>query len=181
VQRLGADTPRGKTAWSVVLAGLVVIAVVASLTSGPAASRRLPAAKNFTLSQLGHPGKISLAGLAGHPVIINFFASWCLPCKRETPLLASYYRQAGGKVMIIGVDSNDEAGAAQQFLSRAGVRYPVASDPFPASVTTSYGVYGLPQTFFLDSRHRVVKHVLGALSMKQLTAGVALMRATRAG
>jgi cytochrome c biogenesis protein CcmG/thiol:disulfide interchange protein DsbE len=177
VRRLGGHTPRGKAAWAVVAAGLAVIAVVAVASSGSAAPRQpTPQAKNFTLSTLGQPGgKVSLAALAGRPVIVNFFASWCEPCKRETPLLAGFYRQARGSVQIIGIDANDEAGPAERFVRQAGVRYPVAADPYPALVTTSYRVYGLPQTFFLDARHRIVKHVLGALTLAQLKAGVALM------
>ncbi len=106
-------------------------------------------------------------------MIVNFFASWCPPCQHETPLLARFYRDSGGRTMIIGVDANDQPGPARAFVQRSGVAYPVASDPFPAATTTSWGVYGLPQTFFLDSRHRIVKRVLGALTMKDLQAGVA--------
>ncbi len=177
--RLGAASRRGRTAWIVFLAGAVAITVVSVAVRGSAAPHQPPvAARNFTLSALGHPGqRLSLAALAGQPVIVNFFASWCTPCQRETPLLARYYRQEQGRVEIIGIDSNDSAGSARKFLRQAGVTYPVAFDPYPASVTTSYGVYGLPQTFFLNARHQIVKHVLGALTMTQINSGVALMGA----
>ncbi len=152
-----------------------MIAVV-SVTGGGSPRPAPPAAKNFALADLGHPGHVvSLAQFAGRPLIVNFFASWCPPCKRETPLLAKFYSGAKGSVVVIGVDANDEAGPAEQFLRRAGVTYPIAFDPLPASVTTSYGVYGLPQTFFLNGKHRIVKHVFGALTLSQLHSGVALM------
>jgi cytochrome c biogenesis protein CcmG/thiol:disulfide interchange protein DsbE len=177
LRRLRGASRSSKIACVVFVAGAAAITVVSVTVSGSAAPHQPPAAaRNFTLGALGHPGsKISLAGLAGKPVMVNFFASWCPPCKRETPLLARFYRQAGGRVEIIGIDANDSAAAAQKFLRQAGVTYPVAFDPYPASVTTSYGVYGLPQTFFLNARHQIVKHVLGALTMKQISSGLALM------
>ena len=65
--------------------------------------------------------------------------------------------------------------AARPTVRRAGVGYPVGFDPFPARTTTSYGVYALPQTFFLNAQHRIVSHVLGPVTMTELTRGVALM------
>jgi cytochrome c biogenesis protein CcmG, thiol:disulfide interchange protein DsbE len=159
---------------------LLAIVVITVATAGSKATppRTPPAAKVFTVSLLGHPGQhISLAALAGRPLIINFFASWCTPCKHETPLLARFYRDSGGRTLIIGIDANDEAGPAEKFVQSAGVGYPVGSDPFPAPVTTSYGVFALPQTFFLNAKHRIVKHVIGAVTLAELKAGVAVMDA----
>jgi thiol-disulfide isomerase/thioredoxin len=157
---------------------ILVIALVALSTSA-AGKPKTPVpqlARSFSLAQVGRPGrKVALASYRGHPVIINFFASWCPPCKRETPMLARFYLARKGRVDVIGVDANDEGGPALRFLRAAGVRYPVAFDPYPASTTTSYGVLGLPQTFFLNAQHRVVKHVIGQMSMAELNAGVALM------
>lgn len=179
-RRLRGASPAIKMASAAAAVALVValVAAVVSLagSSSQAAPRALPAARNFTLQALGQPGKkIALADYAGKPVIVNFFASWCQPCQRETPLLARYYRDSGGRVVIIGVDTNDQASAALSFVRKAGVTYPVVSDPYPAATTTSWGVYGLPQTFFLNSRHRIVKRVIGGVTMKDLTAGVATM------
>jgi cytochrome c biogenesis protein CcmG, thiol:disulfide interchange protein DsbE len=162
-------------------AALLAVVAIAAGTLGTKAAppRTAPLAKPFTLSLLGRPGQhVSLAGFAGKPLIINFFASWCAPCKRETPLLARFYREHGGRTLIIGIDANDQAAAAENFVRAAGVGYLVGSDPFPAPVTTSYGVYALPQTFFLSAQHRIVKHVIGAVTMTELNQGVALMDAS---
>jgi cytochrome c biogenesis protein CcmG, thiol:disulfide interchange protein DsbE len=185
VQRAVTGPLRGMSRQSKIVlasavAALLVIALVAAVAAGSKATsaRVQPVAKTFTLGLLGHAGQhVSLAGYAGRPLIINFFASWCTACKRETPLLAKYYAEHHGRDLIIGIDANDEAGPAQKFVQAAGVTYPVGVDPFPASVTTSYGVYALPQTFFLNARHRIVKHVIGAVTAADLNQGVALMDA----
>jgi cytochrome c biogenesis protein CcmG, thiol:disulfide interchange protein DsbE len=160
-------------------AALVAIVLIGILTApGTTAPPRTPPAKAFTLSLLGHPGQhVSLASFANKPLIINFFASWCTPCQHETPLLARYYAAHGGRTAIVGIDANDEAGPAEKFVQKSGVTYPVGFDPFPAPTTTAYGVYALPQTFFLNARHRIVKHVIGAVTLADLNAGVALMDA----
>jgi cytochrome c biogenesis protein CcmG, thiol:disulfide interchange protein DsbE len=122
---------------------------------------------------------VTLASYAGQPVIINFFASWCVPCQRETPLLAKFYLSMHGQVRVVGIDSHDETAAALGFMRKTGVRYPVGYDAYPGTTTSAYGVDGLPQTFFLNARHRIVLHVLGPLTTKDLTRGVSLMDSVR--
>jgi cytochrome c biogenesis protein CcmG, thiol:disulfide interchange protein DsbE len=157
----------------VVLVGAII--AVDATTHRPSKAAVAPAAPAFTLPSLGHPARqVSLSAYRGHPLIINFFASWCAPCKKETPLLAYYYRASRGKVVIIGVDADDSATAARQFLTANGVAYPVGFETTPA-VADAYGVTGIPQTFFLNGRHRIVKRVFGDVTMKDLNTGVALM------
>jgi thiol-disulfide isomerase/thioredoxin len=162
-------------ATAVVVAAAAV--VIVTLAGGqPKKAAEPPVARSFSLAQLSHPGSVvTLASYAGHPLIINFFASWCAPCQHETPMLARFYASRRGRVTVLGIDSNDQRAAALRFLAKTGVRYPVGFDPYPSATTTSYGVYALPQTFFLNSQHRIVSHILGPLTMKDLVRGVALM------
>jgi thiol-disulfide isomerase/thioredoxin len=110
---------------------------------------------------------------------VNFFASWCGPCQTETPLLARYYASTRGQVAIIGVDADDSAANAMKFLTAKGVGYPVGFESTPA-LSDAYGVseIGIPETFFLDARHRIVKRIVGGVTAKSLNAGVALMDKT---
>lgn len=156
------------------IAVIIAVVVAVTLTTRPSPARPPAAAKPFSLTELGHPGtRISLAGYAGQPVILNFFASWCPPCKRETPLLASFYAGHHGRVAVIGIDNNDGQAAAERFVRAEGVRYPVAVDPMPAATALAYGVLELPQTFFLNARHQIVRHVVGGLTAAELRAWAA--------
>ena len=154
-----------------VAASLVAIALVASGPSGPAPDPPAPA---FSLPVLGQPAqKISLSDYAGKPLIVNLFASWCEPCQQETPLLARFYRTEHARVAIVGLDENDVLGSATSFTRKEGVGYPVAFDP-DAVAASAYGVAALPQTFFLDARHRIVDRVFGAVTQADLNRGIAL-------
>jgi len=128
----------------------------------------------FTLPSLTGGTPVSLDGLGRdrhHPVVLNFFASWCEPCQKETPLLArtaAGEQAKGSTVQFIGVDTADKPSNALPFVEKAGITYPVGVD-FSTQVSSGlYGLYGDPQTFFIDSSGKVVGHVLGALNQEQL-------------
>jgi cytochrome c biogenesis protein CcmG, thiol:disulfide interchange protein DsbE len=155
-------------------ASLVAVALVASGSAAPAGAAPDLAAPAFSLPVLGQSGqKLSLAGYAGRPLIVNFFASWCEPCQKETPLLAKFYRTEHARVAIVGLDENDVPGSAMTFTHKEGVGYPVGFDP-QALAASAYGVVALPQTFFLDARHRIVDRVFGAVTLAALNRGIAL-------
>ena len=164
-------------ATSVVAAAAVALIVVgATVGSGAPAPHNLGRAKNFTLGVLGHPGRqLSLQSMAGRPVIVNFFASWCEPCQKETPLIARFYRTGQQRVAIIGVDVNDSAAKAMAFVRKSGVTYPVAVDPMPMRAAIAYNLPGLPATFFLNARHVIVKRVYGPVTEAELASGARLM------
>jgi thiol-disulfide isomerase/thioredoxin len=168
-----------------ILSALIALCVAGSLTaigligsaSGGTGKPAVTDAATFSLPSLGHSGQqVSLSGYRGQPLIVNFFASWCEPCQRETPLLASFYRTEKGKVALVGLDENDAVGNATTFTQKERVGYPVGFDP-AGTAATAYGVNALPQTFFLNARHQVVDRVFGAVTLADLHKGIALATA----
>jgi thiol-disulfide isomerase/thioredoxin len=154
---------------------IAAVFAVTLATSGTAAPPSYPAAPGFALTALGKPGQqVSLSQYQGKPLIINFWASWCEPCQQETPLLASWYKQQHGHVVLLGLDENDTAANALKFATAKGVSYPIGFDP-TVTVAPAYNVDGLPQTFFLNAEHRIVDHVLGAVTEAELAKGLRLM------
>jgi cytochrome c biogenesis protein CcmG/thiol:disulfide interchange protein DsbE len=180
-QRLGGLGRARLAALAAVAVGVVVIVTLSLIGTGGGAPRHAPPApaKNFSLAMLGHPGqRVSLSSVAGRPVIVNFFASWCTPCQKETPMLARFAKHTS--VAVIGIDVNDPTSSALAFVHKTGVTYPVATESAMGRTVINYNLPGLPATFFLDSRHRIVKRVYGAVSQAELTTGAALI-SERAG
>ena len=89
--------------------------------------------------------------------------------------MARFYRSHRRSVIIVGIDVNDSNSAGLAFARKMGVAYPVASDPAPMAMALSYGVSALPQTFFLNAQHRIVKRLIRAVTLTDLRHGVALM------
>jgi cytochrome c biogenesis protein CcmG/thiol:disulfide interchange protein DsbE len=176
--RLGRLGRAQQVAIAAVLAGITVIVVLSFIgTAGGSPQHTPPApAKNFSLGALGHPGqRISLSSLPGRPVIVNFFASWCAPCQKETPLLARFYRARHASLTVIGIDVNDQTSSALAFVRKSGVTYPVATAAASNAIMIAYNLPGLPATYFLDAHHRIVKRVYGAVTQAELTSGIALI------
>jgi len=175
-QRLRGLGPGRLTALTAVVLGAAAIVILSFAGTGGPQHTADVQAKNFTLAELGNPGRqLSLNSLAGRPVIVNFFASWCVPCRRETPLLARFFRARHGQVHIIGIDVSDTPRSALAFVHRTGVAYPVVTEPSTDPTVIAYDLPGLPDTFFLNSRHQIVKRVYGAVTQAELTAGAALI------
>lgn len=120
----------------------------------------------FTLARVGAPGDVSLSSLRGKAVVLNFWASWCVPCKEEAPLLESAWQRWRSRgVVVLGVDSRDFTGDARRFMRKHGVTYPVVRDG-SGSHADSYGVDGYPETFFLDRDGRLTEHLVGQVSSR---------------
>lgn len=122
----------------------------------------------WTLPDLRHPGaELSLARYRGRPLVLNFWASWCPPCRKEMPALAAVARHLSGRVDFVGVDTNDQRSAALAFAAHTGVAYPLAYDAH-GNVAGTYGVYGLPTTFFISSTGVILGRQVGGMSKPRL-------------
>jgi cytochrome c biogenesis protein CcmG/thiol:disulfide interchange protein DsbE len=122
------------------------------------------AAPDFTLPKLAEAGKLSLASFRGKVVIVNFWASWCVPCKQEARDLEAGYRRWRGKgVVVLGVDSEDYSGDGRSFARRHRLTYPLVHEAGD-SVKQRYGVSGYPESFFVDRSGKVVHYVIGPVT-----------------
>lgn len=116
--------------------------------------------------------KLSLRQLRGRPVILNFWASWCGPCKEEAPRLAASAHAHATEVAFLGVDVQDLTTDARRFLRRFHVRYPSVRDN-GGSTYDGYGLTGVPETYWIDGDGRIVAHYAGAVTREQLEQGIA--------
>jgi cytochrome c biogenesis protein CcmG, thiol:disulfide interchange protein DsbE len=167
---------------SIVL-GVVLLLVVGLTNRGVSASidhaleaGRRPPAPDFELPVLAHGGGIgagatvSLASLAGRPVVLNFWASWCEPCAEEAPLLETLWRRYRGRgVLMLGLNTQDLQDDALGFIREYATTYPTVRDGGDR-VRNRYGLTGLPETFLIDGQGRVALHIAGAVTRpEQLT------------
>jgi cytochrome c biogenesis protein CcmG, thiol:disulfide interchange protein DsbE len=122
-------------------------------------------APNFTLRRINSTGKLDLASLRGKPVVLNFWASWCVPCKGEAAMLEQAWNQYRSKgVVFVGVDYHDVTSDARTFLSHHGVTYPTVQDG-SGMTGDRYGLTGVPETYFIDRQGRLVgSHIIGTIT-----------------
>jgi cytochrome c biogenesis protein CcmG/thiol:disulfide interchange protein DsbE len=120
------------------------------------------AAPSFELPLLDGSGVLTDEDLRGRPVVINFWASWCIPCREEAPLLEETwraYRDQG--VVFLGVNIKDAESDARRFVREFDITYPVVRD-LDQRLTRDFGVKGLPETFFVDHRWTFIGAISGA-------------------
>ena len=137
-----------------------------------------PTAPHFTLEKLDGSGPLTLASLRGKTIVLNFWASWCGPCKDETPLLQQGWKRWRDRdVVFVGVDVKDFRGDARQFLARYDVSYPNVYDG-KGSTVGRYGVTGFPETYFIDASGRVRYRIAGPVAdAAELDAAIRRARA----
>jgi thiol-disulfide isomerase/thioredoxin len=113
-------------------------------------------------------GAVTMASLAGRPIVLNMWSSSCSVCKGEMPAVESVARKSGDAVQFVGVDTIDQKQSALAFLRRYHVTYLQLFDPSEV-VGSGYAIPGLPVTVFVSGRGKVVGEYLGALNAKTLT------------
>ena len=145
-------------------------AVPSFVGGGPAEVGR--PAPDFALPGLSG-GSVALAEFAGRPVVVNFWASWCHPCREEFPLLkAALEKHEADGLEVIGVSYRDIAGDGRAFAADQGADWWLARDP-DLRLAGAYGVNRIPQTFFIDRDGTIVSRVFGITSAKDLEAEIA--------
>jgi cytochrome c biogenesis protein CcmG/thiol:disulfide interchange protein DsbE len=165
------------------VAGLLLAAIVVGF------SRHAPrdiatevgaVAPDFELTTLAGQS-FSSEDLKGTPVIMNFWASWCGPCRQEAPLLEKTFRDVGEQVTVVGVDTTDTMSAARAFVQKFGVTYPIVWDP-DGMILKDLDIHtGLPDTVFIDSNYRLLAARSGRAARFGDRTGIAVLGALDQG
>ena len=116
---------------------------------------------------------LALSGFRGTPLVVNFWASWCVPCKQEAPILNAAARNYEGRVQFVGVDIQDTDSAARTYQADALSPYPVG--PAIKGSYRDWGVTAPPETFFIDRQGLVVSKMVGPVDRHLLEVYVSLL------
>ena len=131
----------------------------------------------FTLADLSGTGSIALERYQGKVIILNFWASWCVPCKEENPALTEVWeRYRGTDVVLLGVVFQDSTDAAREYTARLGNTWPTAVDE-SGQVALSYGVFGPPETYFIGRDGIIAGRHIGPIDVQTLITGIETLRA----
>jgi len=128
----------------------------------------------FRLVPVGGGTPISLESLHGKPAVINFWATWCVPCFQEHGALVASARFLPD-VQFLGIVYEDEEGKTDEFLRERGTSYPSLMDK-DGRTAIAYGVFGVPETFFIDPEGRIVEKFVGPLDRGTILSLVAQAR-----
>ncbi|HVT02869.1 MAG TPA: TlpA disulfide reductase family protein [Thermoanaerobaculia bacterium] len=155
----------------VLIAGLLIIGPMLAIlaanigrdphkVNSPMIGRTAP---TFVLNDVTSGTEVSFDSLRGAPAVVNFWATWCVPCFAEHGVLQQAAQQYGDRVRFVSVVYDDEPGKIRDFLRDNGSSYPTLLDS-AGKTAIAYGVYGVPETFFLDSKGVIVAKFEGPLS-----------------
>lgn len=165
---------RGRRRTLIVTAVIVVAVAAAAAALRPTPSRRAALlgrdAPGFELPNLIE-GQPPVVVPVGQPTVVNFWASWCLPCRKEMPALQAVHRQLGDRVRFVGVDHTDSRADALALARSTGVGYPSGFDP-EGNVAGRYGLGGLPSTVLISADGRVEAVHLGPFTADGLRAAL---------
>jgi len=152
------------------IVGLLVFGLVSKGSSGVAIGDPVP---DGPLPRLEGGGTESLADYRGRWVLVNFWASWCIPCREEAPALERFQRQHGGpKFTVLGIDSRDLSSDGRGFVREYGLSYPQLRDG-DGDAAQDYGTTGVPENFLVDPAGKVRLLVRGPITEEYLREQVA--------
>ncbi len=137
-------------------------------TPQPAVNHPAP---DFTLARLDTGENVALSDLRGKPIILNFWATWCGPCRAEMPALQAAHERYGDDLLIVGVDQGEESGVVEKFVEEFAISFPILMDPTMA-VSSDYRILGLPTTFFIDSQGIIRQVHAGQINSAMLAEGI---------
>ena len=155
----------------VVFVGVLAMALIrtnqSSPTSGPAPDFELTLFEGYP----GNAGKnpVELSDLKGKPVVVNFWASWCVPCAQEARDLEAVYEKYKDKVVFLGVDWTDIEGDARNYLQRFGITYANGPD-LQTRIGPRYRITGVPETYVIDQNGNVKFTKISPLTVAELSA-----------
>jgi cytochrome c biogenesis protein CcmG/thiol:disulfide interchange protein DsbE len=130
----------------------------------------------FTLADLSGNGSITLEQYKGKIVVLNFWASWCIPCKQENPALADVWeRYRNSDVILLGVTFQDPTDAAREYTRRLGNTWPSVVDG-SGQIALSYGVFGPPETYFIGADGVIAGRHIGPIDATTLIRGIETLR-----
>ena len=122
--------------------------------------------------------EVKLSDFRGKPTVVNFWASWCGPCKSEMPDFDAVYQRMGDDIHFLMVNMTDGGqetlAGAQKFIADSGYTFPVYYDT-QYSATMAYGAYSLPMTFFFDADGYVIAQATGAIDKDTLMQGIGMI------
>jgi thiol-disulfide isomerase/thioredoxin len=162
------------------VAGIVAVGVVLAggrdPSSQPTAAAPAPSEPAEVVEARGVDpvtgASVDLADYAGRPVVLNFWASWCPPCREEIPALVQL-AERHPDVALVGVNFQDSASGAKELQRELGFDFPSIADP-NGDLGFRLGIQGMPTTFFLDAAHRIVGVVVGGTDLAGFERGLEL-------
>ena len=153
----------------------LLIPLIAERAVASQEAATLQYAPEFEMESFNSAASISLADFEGQGVVLNFWASWCHPCREEMPALESAWQKYKDQgIVLVGVNSSDNEEQTLAFLEEYGVSYPNGSD-LNSEVSQLYQIQGLPTTWFIAGDGSVAKIVFGPLDLEALDAAIALI------
>ena len=179
----GQDPGRAQSAWQrpVLIAGAIAVLVAVAVSVG------LPSDDSTGLVAVGEDGDpapefslpsltdekatIALSDFDGVPVVVNFWASWCVPCRREMPALEAVHQQFAGRVAFVGVNHQDQRDDALELIAETGTSYPSVHDP-TGEVAVAYELFGMPTTVFITADRRIAGRHTGELTEADLRSAL---------